>query len=104
MKRYLFITRGLVITLAFACNEHEGLSKSDLRDSLSKKDTIQLAQSGSVDSLLDQKDSLSLIVANDSLALAPVRENETIETKDINPEDVIRFAETLVGTPYVYGS
>jgi cell wall-associated NlpC family hydrolase len=27
-----------------------------------------------------------------------------IDTKNINPEDVVRFAETLVGTPYVYGS
>ena len=27
-----------------------------------------------------------------------------IDTKNVNPEDVVRFAETLVGTPYVYGS
>jgi cell wall-associated NlpC family hydrolase len=103
-KQCLLILCGLVITFTFACNEPEGVSKSDLADSLSKKDTIQLIQPVSVDSFLDQKDSLSSLIANDSLSLAPIPENETIPSAAINAEDVIRFAEGLVGTPYVYGS
>ena len=75
-----------------------------MEDSLSKKDTIRLTQPVILDSLLDQKDSLSTAIASDSLSLTPIREYEKIETKDVNPEDVIRFAESLVGTPYVYGS
>jgi cell wall-associated NlpC family hydrolase len=104
MKKYLLIFCGLVMTFAFACNEHGGERNGDLADSLSKKDTISLVQPVAVDSFLDQKDSLSSVMANDSLSLAPIPATETIARGDIDPEEVIRFAESLVGTPYVYGS
>jgi cell wall-associated NlpC family hydrolase len=103
-RKYMLIICGLILAFVFACNEHDGNSKKDLADSLSKKDTVTLVQSDTVDSLLDQKDSLSSIIADDSLSLTPIKANEAIATRDVNPEDVIRFAESLVGTPYVYGS
>ena len=104
MKQHLIIFGGLLVIFAFACNQREALSKSDLVDSLSQKDTVQLTQSDVVDSLLDKKDSLSAVIADDSLSVVPLPENETIATRNVNPEDVIRYAESLVGTPYVYGS
>jgi cell wall-associated NlpC family hydrolase len=104
MKQHLLFFSCLVIIFASACNEQEGLSQSDLEDSLSKKDTVRLVQTAAVDSLLDEKDSLSAIIAEDSLSITPIKENEAIATRDVDPEDVIRFANSLVGTPYVYGS
>lgn len=34
----------------------------------------------------------------------PLPPSETIDTKNVHPEQVVKFAQTLTGTPYVYGS
>jgi cell wall-associated NlpC family hydrolase len=38
---------------------------------------------------------------NDTIALAPSTE---INTKNVNPNELVNFAQTLIGTPYVYAS
>jgi cell wall-associated NlpC family hydrolase len=38
---------------------------------------------------------------NDTIALAPAKD---INTKNVHPNDLVNFAQTLIGTPYVYGS
>jgi cell wall-associated NlpC family hydrolase len=73
----------------------------NLSDSLSKKDTASVT---GIDSMLDKKDSISSLIAIDTLKMAPLQQGEAIDTRNVNPEDVIKFAETLIGTPYVYGS
>ena len=57
-----------------------------------------------IDSMLDKKDSQAITNATDVKTLQPLQPGEAIDTRNVNPEEVIRYAETLVGTPYVYGS
>jgi len=57
-----------------------------------------------IDSALDVKDSMSASTAAGLKSFTPLAPGEAIDTRNVNPEEVIRYAETLVGTPYVYGS
>lgn len=68
------------------------------------KDTISLKDTSAIDSILDIKDNITQTVAIDSQIIKTPTSNETIDTRNITPNEVIAFAETLVGTPYVYGS
>jgi cell wall-associated NlpC family hydrolase len=102
-----------VITFIFSCviwscNWHPKTSNEGLSDTLSSSDTL-MAKS---DTKLIKKDSLkmkSLVDTfkadqtknNDTLALIPSR---GINTKNVDPDALVSFAETLTGTPYVYGS
>lgn len=78
--------------------------KDALADSLVQKDTVSLSNVSAVYSALDRKDSLSSVIAVDTQKIAPLQQGEAIDTRNVNPEEVIKFAETLVGTPYIYGS
>jgi cell wall-associated NlpC family hydrolase len=68
------------------------------------KDTTSLALNGS-DAINSTpiKDSIrdDGTIMQDTAALPP---SETIDTKQVNPEELVRFAETLIGTPYQYAS
>jgi hypothetical protein len=86
------------------CNRKRDNDRQSLTDSLATKDTIALSEPAAIDSVLDKKDSLSSMIALDSLDAILVKPGDAIDTKAINPGEVIRFAESLVGTPYVYGS
>lgn len=57
-----------------------------------------------IDSTLDRKDRVAALSAAGKRNIDPLQPGEAIDTRNVNPEDVIRYAETLVGTPYVYGS
>src|SRR5215218_9410117 len=39
-----------------------------------------------------------------NLDTTEVKQGEIIDTKNIGPDEVVRFARTLIGTPYRYGS
>ena len=63
-----------------------------------------LEKSLAIDSTLDRKDSVAASRAAGIKNLDPLEAGEAIDTRNVNPEEVIKYAETLVGTPYVYGS
>lgn len=104
MKRLFFFLNVVVIIFIFSCNIKPADNKKNLSDSLFKKDTIVLSKDITADSLLNKKDSLSAVIAVDTLKISMLEKDESINTRNVNPEEVIKFAETLVGTPYVYGS
>lgn len=87
-----------------SCDWKVPQTNEGLTDSLAVKDTISIAKPLAVDSLLDKKDSLSSQIAIDTQKVASVTSAESIDVRNVDPEQVIRFAETLIGTPYVYGS
>ena len=104
MNLLLFLTSLLFLFLITSCNPGSFKNKKSIADSLAKKDTVAIKDSATLDSMLDKKDSLSFVVANDSLQAEPIKPGEIIDVQNADPEEVIRFAETLIGTPYVYGS
>lgn len=57
------------------------------------------------DSLAAKMDTVAQDMDNtanrDTVALPP---SQTIDTKNVHPEELMKFAETLIGTPYKYGS
>jgi cell wall-associated NlpC family hydrolase len=81
----------------------EGLVETISMDSLqAKKDSAQRLP----DSLL--KDNLTVdsfrkdqTKNNDTVALIP---SKNINTKNVDPNAIVNFAQTLLGTPYLYGS
>jgi cell wall-associated NlpC family hydrolase len=77
----------------------EGIIKSE-----PVEDTVVAALPAAADSILRKSDSLLSAAALDTIRSVPLQASETIDVKTVNPEEVLRFAETLVGTPYVYGS
>lgn len=94
-----FISLGIL-----SCNWKPPHSNEGMTASVSIKDTISLKDTSAFDSILDIKDSITQTVAIDSQIIKTPTSNETIDTRNITPNEVIAFAETLVGTPYVYGS
>jgi cell wall-associated NlpC family hydrolase len=99
----------LIVLFSFSfilvsCNTDSYNKEQSIIDSLTKKDTAVITDAVAIDSMLDKKDSLSAVIGTDTLKTLALKQGEAIDTRDINPEDVIKFAESLVGTPYVYGS
>jgi cell wall-associated NlpC family hydrolase len=90
--------------LICSCNGSWSKIENSLPDGLLKKDTISISEPVLIDSILDKKDSVASVIALDTQKIAPLQQGEAIDTRNVNPEEVIKFAETLVGTPYVYGS
>jgi len=87
-----------------ACNWHPPSSNEGVVDTLVNRDTM-LAKSDSgkinIDSLTVDTFKTDQTKNNDTIALIPSRD---INTKNVNPNQLVSFAETLIGTPYVYGS
>ena len=80
-------------------NETDTATMTDIRvDSVSSFGAV------TNDSLLDRKDSISAAKSKGEFPTTPFREGEAVDTRDVDPEQLISFAESLVGTPYVYGS
>ena len=104
MKLILQVYGLLLIILFFSCSPYRTDTEIILTDSLAQKDTLLIGQTNAIDSLLDKKDRLSAAIARDTLMINPLKEGENIDIGDADPEKVIKFAESLVGTPYVYGS
>lgn len=104
MKILIQFALPVITFLVSSCTGPAANREIVFTDSFSQKDTIALGQTGVIDSLLDKKDSLSSVRARDTLNIEPLQQGEAINTASADPEAVIRFAESLVGTPYVYGS
>ncbi len=99
-KAYLF----LLMIFNFSCKPYRTETEIIFTDSLAQKDTLLIGQTKAIDALLDKKDRLSSAIARDTLMIDPLKQGENINIGDADPEKIIRFAESLVGTPYVYGS
>jgi cell wall-associated NlpC family hydrolase len=108
MMQRLSITVVLLIGLTLtSCNwkvpeSDEGLLVKDnnlmLKDSASKNDSIPVLADSLTALAIQPTDNAQ---NKDTARLPP---SEGIDTKSINPEQVMVFAETLIGTPYVYAS
>jgi len=76
-------------------------------DALSKKNAAKGEQNlRAVDSLA-AKDSAVLDTAladRTAIEHEPLPPSATVDTKGIHPNDIVKFAETRIGVPYVYGS
>jgi len=98
-----------VLLLGFtivSCNwkvpeKDEGLlirDKELLKDPVSKNDSIPVITDSLTATIIQPTDNAQ---NKDTLSLPP---SKGIDTKKISPEQVMDFAETLIGTPYVYAS
>ncbi len=94
----------ILLLIFSSCTSYSTTTETVMTDSLAQKDTLNLGNSNGIDSLLDKKDSLSAANSRDKLMIDPLKPGEEINIGDADPEKVIKFAESLVGTPYVYGS
>ena len=72
-------------------------------------DSLPAYDSGSTDSGIMVGDSTEKITRNKAdntrnLDTTELKPGEVIDTKNVLPSEVVNFAETLIGTPYRYGS
>jgi hypothetical protein len=104
MKPIIILTSFSCLLLIFACDQNSSRNKNSISDSLAYKDTVAIKDSAELDSKLDKKDSLSMLFAGDSVNADPIKPGEYIDVRNVDPEELLEFAESLVGTPYVYGS
>lgn len=104
MKSILLSYWPLLILIFSSCTSYRSNTETVIADSLSQKDTLKLSNRNAIDSLLNEKDRLSAAIARDTLMIDPLKQGEEINVGDADPEQIIRFAESLVGTPYVYAS
>lgn len=102
-KNLLYFLSSTIIFLCAACSDNSNeYANATMVDTAVTEDGLQ--KSLSIDATLDETDSLAARAARGVKNLEPLQPGEAIDTRNVNPEDVIRYAETLVGTPYVYGS
>lgn len=82
-------------------NRQQGLEQLSSEDSLQAKDSLSILDSAAVQQLVmdslrrdntRQADTAALILAT------------SIDTKNVQPQMLVQFAKTLIGTPYQYAS
>lgn len=89
---------GMVLAFLTACNNGPVKDvKESKADSLFNNDTLLAKR----DSLLIDTVATVATQNSDTVALAP---SEVIDTRKVRPDELVSFAETLIGTPYVYAS
>jgi cell wall-associated NlpC family hydrolase len=81
-------------------NSDEGMEKSVVIDSLA---AYNAEDSMTTDSSAVTIDSIRPDNAQ-NFDTAEVKAGEVIDTKSVHPNELVNFAETLIGTPYRYGS
>ena len=94
----------LCIVIFSACTSFSANTEIISSETVSSGDTLILGNKKTNDSLLDEKDRIASLNSRDTLMIHPLKEDEEINVGDADPEQVIRFAESLAGTPYVYAS
>lgn len=100
-RKHIIFIIAFVVT---ACNWQPKTSNEGLVDTLSNNDTSFAKANKPVEKRNKEViDTFKTDQAknNDTLALIP---SQKINTKNVRPEEVVNFAETLIGTPYMYGS
>jgi cell wall-associated NlpC family hydrolase len=108
MKKYLlYLILFIYCFLAGACNWFEVRQTGDdvvLKDSLLTLDsaTAQWDTVLQLDSAQTQEHAPQDATRNRDTALLPPA--QAVNTGRVRPHDVVQFAQTLIGTPYVYAS
>ncbi|MGZ5247202.1 MAG: C40 family peptidase [Flavitalea sp.] len=92
------------IAIFSSCGLQVPQSKEDNSHNYSVKDSLVETLPIKIDSVLNKKDKVARSKAIDIIKSEPLPAGSKIDVKAVNPDELIRFAETLVGTPYVYGS
>ena len=103
MRRVKYIMLIMMVCLA-ACNWNSKSREGGGGETLTVSDTLLAKARGrqlSPDSLVADSFKADQTKNNDTVALIPTR---SIDTKNVQPDEVVNFAQTLIGTPYVYGS
>ncbi|HYK55546.1 MAG TPA: C40 family peptidase [Flavisolibacter sp.] len=100
-KTSLFIAAAIFL---WACKGHPGTSREGRVDTLAANDSMF----AKADSQLLETHSLTVdtfkadnTLNHDTVSLIPSKD---IDTKQVPPNSLVNFAETLIGTPYVYAS
>jgi len=103
-----FIASILITTITISCNwnpktSNEGVDTLASKDTMfAKTDSLPLKENISfVDSLRPDTIKADQTQNHDTVALIPSKE---VNTKNVQPNDLVSFAESLVGTRYVYAS
>jgi cell wall-associated NlpC family hydrolase len=94
---------GICFTLLFtSCKWSVPQSNEGMRvDTLAVSDTLLVTDSMAAKAPLHDSPVADQAKNNDTAALPPAI---LPETKNARPSDIVAFAKTLIGTPYVYGS
>lgn len=96
--RVMLLFCGLSMMYLIACDFSIPTSNEGLVDTLSQTDTL-LAKSDTTASLVDSMPSDQTDVKE-----VPLPPSQIINTGEVHPEQLMAFAETLIGVPYVYAS
>jgi cell wall-associated NlpC family hydrolase len=91
----IFVFAGWKAAVYFANNDATASNFSNT-DSLQAKQLVPTNNQDSVEAATDEPDAL----AKDHLSLS----KGSVDTKGVNPQQVVAFAKTLIGVPYLYGS
>jgi cell wall-associated NlpC family hydrolase len=85
-----------------ACNWHSETREKTIVDTLAVNDSLLAkADSLATDSLTIDTFKVDNTQNYDTVSLIPSKD---IDTKNVHPNELVSFAETLIGTPYVYAS
>lgn len=97
------LVKTIIVAFVFsACNEPVERGNDRAIDSLTAKDSLQAkADSVKTGNLTIDSVKVDNTQNNDTVSLLPSKD---ITTNNVRPDELVRFAETLVGTPYVYAS
>lgn len=92
----------IVAVIVYACNQRVDTGSAVATDSLTARDS-SLAKGDSliIDSLTTDTLKVDNTQNNDTVSLLPSKD---ITTNNVRPDELVTFAETLMGTPYVYAS
>ena len=88
--------------MLMACNWHSETREKTIVDTLAVNDSLLAkADSLATDSLTMDTFKVDNTQNYDTVSLIPSKD---IDTKNVHPNELVSFAETLIGTPYVYAS
>jgi cell wall-associated NlpC family hydrolase len=88
--------------MLMACNWHSETRDKTIVDTLAVNDSLLAkADSLATDSLTIDTFKVDNTQNYDTVSLIPSKD---IDTKNVHPNELVSFAETLIGTPYVYAS
>jgi cell wall-associated NlpC family hydrolase len=88
--------------MLMACNWHSETREKTIVDTLAVNDSLLAkADSLATDSLTIDTFKVDNTQNYDTVSLIPSKD---IDTKNVHPNELVSFAETLIGTPYVYAS
>ena len=78
----------------------QGMNSTGDNGTLHTVDTLAARDGRALDSV--RVDSFTAV--NTRTDAQPLPATQVVDTRDVHPEQVVKFAQTLEGTPYVYGS